>query len=151
MPAREPMLQNVAPPDEIATVLIISRDDEDHTLLRRALPHPNWRILDAYGLAEGVALLLGTPVAVVVSECRLDEGSWRDVLDEISRLPHSPLPRLVVASGLADEGLWAEVLNRGGYDLLVKPLREGEVSWVVSCAWLEWRRERDSTVAAQGT
>jgi FixJ family two-component response regulator len=34
----------------------------------------------------------------------------------------------------ADERLWAEVLNLGGYDLLAKPLEGDEVSRVVEMA-----------------
>lgn len=43
-------------------------------------------------------------------------------------------PKLIVASRLADERLWAEVLNLGGYDLLVKPFVADEVQRVVSLA-----------------
>jgi hypothetical protein len=35
-----------------------------------------------------------------------------------------------VISRLADEYLWAEVLNLGGHDVLAKPLRQAEVLWV---------------------
>jgi hypothetical protein len=35
--------------------------------------------------------------------------------------------------------LWAEVLNLGGYDLLMKPFEEAEVYRVVGLAWLFWK------------
>jgi DNA-binding response OmpR family regulator len=35
---------------------------------------------------------------------------------------------------LADEYLWAEVLNLGGYDLLAKPFRDPEVKRVLAAA-----------------
>lgn len=47
---------------------------------------------------------------------------------------------MIVASRLADERLWAEVLNVGGYDLLVKPFEKDEVAWVVGLAFDQWSR-----------
>lgn len=47
-------------------------------------------------------------------------------------LPNSP--RLLVVSRYADERLWAEVLNLGGYDVLLKPFEPMEVTRVVAAA-----------------
>ena len=44
-----------------------------------------------------------------------------------------PAP-LIVGDRLADERLWAKVLNLGGYDLLAKPFNAKEVLHVVSTA-----------------
>ena len=41
---------------------------------------------------------------------------------------------MIVSSRLADDCLWAEVLNLGGYDLLAKPFAAAEVSRVVKMA-----------------
>lgn len=133
-------------PDEAMTVLMISPDERDHRLLRAALP-AEWRILAVRGYREGTAALRSNSVAVVVAECDLDQRSWLDVLAEIRASTRWPAPRLVVASRLADERLWAEVLNRGAYDLLLKPFQPAEVSWVISHAWLEWKREKEASPA----
>ena len=37
-------------------------------------------------------------------------------------------PRFVVSSRLADDHVWAEVLNLGGYDVLCTPFEAREVS-----------------------
>lgn len=72
-------------------------------------------------------------VAVVVSESRLPDGrTWKDLLAELQALP-DPRP-LIVADRLADERLWAEVLNLGGYDLLMKPFDAREVIHTVGVA-----------------
>ena len=46
---------------------------------------------------------------------------------------------LIVTDRLADERLWAEVLNLGGYDLLLKPFDPEEVLRVVNSAWTSWK------------
>jgi hypothetical protein len=64
-------------------------------------------------------------------------------------LPHHPL--LIVASRLADEYLWAEVLNLGGHDVLAKPFQGAEVQWVLESAWRIWtnRKKRASSFAVE--
>jgi hypothetical protein len=49
---------------------------------------------------------------------------------------------LVVASHCADEFLWAEVLNLGGYDVLAQPFEDGDVLRVLASALRERRRLR---------
>jgi DNA-binding response OmpR family regulator len=41
---------------------------------------------------------------------------------------------LIVTSRTADEHLWAEVLNIGGYDVLPQPFNRDEVERVVAAA-----------------
>ena len=43
-------------------------------------------------------------------------------------------PQLIVTSRTADDHLWAEVLNIGGFDVLAQPLERDEVERVVSSA-----------------
>ena len=47
-------------------------------------------------------------------------------------------PSLVVTSRLADERLWAEVLNLGAYDLLARPFNKNELTRTVALAWQHW-------------
>lgn len=42
---------------------------------------------------------------------------------------------VIVAARVADEALWAEVLNLGGYDVLAMPFDEEEVERVLTAAW----------------
>jgi DNA-binding response OmpR family regulator len=44
-------------------------------------------------------------------------------------------PTLIVTSRLADDELWAEVLNLGAYDVLAQPFDPDEVYRVVFLAW----------------
>jgi DNA-binding response OmpR family regulator len=50
---------------------------------------------------------------------------------------------LIVCSLLADDRLWAEVLNIGGYDVLMKPFLPIEVTRVVRMAarQVRWKRQ----------
>ena len=70
---------------------------------------------------------------VVLTDAALPGGKcWKDVLR--SARERSDILPVIVGSRLADEKLWAEVLNLGGYDLLVKPFVAAEVQSVVRMA-----------------
>ncbi len=70
---------------------------------------------------------------VIMTDSALPEGeSWKDVLR--SAHERSGGVPVIVGSRLADERLWAEVLNLGGYDLLVKPFIAAEVRNVINSA-----------------
>jgi FixJ family two-component response regulator len=77
---------------------------------------------------------------VVICESSLPDGNWKDVLGQVA--PMADAPRLIVTSFHADDRLWAEVLNMGGFDVLLKPLDESEVLRVVDLAWRNWEDER---------
>ncbi|HLJ47142.1 MAG TPA: hypothetical protein VKU01_14090 [Bryobacteraceae bacterium] len=61
----------------------------------------------------------------MICEARFDGGTWRELLD------HSTL---IVTSRVADEALWAEVLNLGGFDVLAQPFDRTEVLRVTDAA-----------------
>jgi len=71
-------------------------------------------------------------ISVVICEALLPDGSWKDLLVGMERTRASPV--LVVTSNIADESLWAEVLNLGGYDVLAQPFDRAEVTRVVESA-----------------
>ena len=75
----------------------------------------------------------------MICDTNLPDGVWRDLLNQISQLVNAP--NLIVTSRLADERLWAYVLNAGGYDLLLVPFNADEVVRVTTHAWLDWRQK----------
>ena len=83
---------------------------------------------------------------VVICESALPDGTWRDVLDKINTLTQPP--SLIVTSRLADDYLWGEVLNLGGYNVLAKPFRESEVTHVVASLRMNERRQVEQRTAA---
>lgn len=76
------------------------------------------------------------PPRVIVCERQLPDGDWRSILGLALDLPHPP--PVIVTCRQADEHLWAEVLNLGGYDVLAKPFDEREVLRSLALAWARW-------------
>lgn len=109
-------------------VLLISPDEEDHDLLREILTARDFTLYRAHTPEEAQAILRDKPVAAIVADSR----GWKDLLEQMWSMEFPLL--LIVADRLADERLWAEVLNLGGYDLLTKPFDAKEVLTVLSLA-----------------
>ena len=96
-----------------------------------------WALIESSTIGSAVASLRENRPPIVLCEADLDPGTWQVMLGEIIRLPEPPF--LIVTSRLADERLWAEVVNLGAYDVLAKPFESKEVVRIVSLAWLHWK------------
>lgn len=112
-------------------VLVISTDGEDHLSLEEILS-ANCSVHRAGGLRDGMKAARQFHPWAVICDQNLADGDWRDLLRDLQA--EEQAPPLIVTSRLADDRLWAEVLNLGGYDLLMKPFRAAEVSRVVQMA-----------------
>ncbi len=118
-------------------VLAILPAHEDRLRLSEIFRHSRWHLDLSESLNDARALLSLSHIGVVLTACHLPDGGWRDVLHELGRW-HKTAPPVIVASRLADERLWAEVLNLCGYDVLATPFHTDEVIWSVSSAWRHW-------------
>ena len=114
-------------------ILSISPFEEDHAALGRILHEMKvpFRFTAARTCEEAAARLSREPFGTVVCEGSLPDGTWGDILNQICDAAET---LLIVTSRLADEQLWAEVLNLGGYDVLAKPFRDQEVQYVLTSA-----------------
>jgi len=128
----------VQSPDEPTSVLLASPYPDDHLLLPGILSHIHWRWHKSHRCQQALGLLHDNKVAVVLCERDQPDGCWQDLLEGAAALVAPP--SLIVCSRLADEQLWAEVLNLGGYDVLVKPFDHEEVLRVAFLAWHSWKR-----------
>jgi DNA-binding response OmpR family regulator len=124
LPARYPSNENI-------TLLAINLNRDDRLSLERILDRDRWTVQGARSLREATTLLRRHP-SLILCEKDLPDGNWKDVFREACGLDYPP--PLVVVSRNADERLWAEVLNFGGYDVLIEPFEHSEVRRVMGMA-----------------
>jgi hypothetical protein len=91
----------------------------DLSLLQPMFDDAGWKLFTAHTYTEGMAQLRRELIPVVLCECQLSDCNWRDVLSRLAPIPEPP--RLIVVSHHADERLWLEVLNLGGFDCSQRP------------------------------
>jgi DNA-binding NtrC family response regulator len=113
-------------------VLVVSPMEEDQGYFRLLFPIPVWRVLSVGSVRDAARVLEARPVGVVLTEHDLADGTWSDLLELAASAQWSP--PVVVVSRHADEAMWAQVLNLGGYDVLMKPFDATEVRRVVDMA-----------------
>jgi DNA-binding NtrC family response regulator len=122
-------------PDRVVTVLTVAAtiaQDLDNIFKRS-----NWVIHTAKNCEQATRILKSKQVPVVLCERNLPDGIWTDLLSSEQTPEQQPV--VIVTARHADESLWAEVLNLGGYDVLPQPFERSEVVRVISLAWMHWR------------
>src|SRR4051794_3813856 len=138
MPATRPTCLPL--PNPPLRILSVSGAAEDHIAVRQSLSGIACGVQTAESCHSAFQILRYGRISIVVCERDLPDGSWRDVLERVDSSPERPF--LIVTSRLADEWLWAEVLNLGGYDVLAKPFNADETRHVLVTAYLG-RRDRN--------
>jgi DNA-binding response OmpR family regulator len=122
-------------PDRQIRILSVSATEEDHSALFHILDELPFSVTPAGSCKAAAAALNREQFGIILCECSLPDGTWSEILNQISGAGEKPL--LIVTSKLLNESLWAEVLNLGGYDLLAKPFSRQEVRHVLTSAWVQ--------------
>lgn len=118
--------------DCLVSALLVGTYETDRPLVHDIFRNRKWRLFEAGDRSRALECLEKNPVEVVVAESQVPDWNWRRILTDLRRF--NPVPQLVVTSRMADDYLWAEVLNVGGYDVLAQPLDREEVERVVASA-----------------
>lgn len=137
---------------EVIQALLISAHSDDQVVLHELFNRFNWHLKSVPTCREALTCLSGSDIAVVICEqdCEQDlpDGDWKLVLNRLNCLLAPP--NLIVTSRLAGDGLWSEVLNLGGYDVLAQPFDCQEVHRVVFLAWHARKRRAEAQAAQKG-
>jgi DNA-binding NtrC family response regulator len=113
-------------------ILFISGCPDDARHLSQMLRSLPVDLETAESLQQACKMLDVYAYPVILTEADLPDATWMDVLQSAARYPGNP--RVIVTDPQADARLWAEVLNRGGYDLLTQPFYAPEVRRILGNA-----------------
>jgi DNA-binding response OmpR family regulator len=122
------------------SALLISPYQADFECLYPIFQERNWKLQVAQTCRQACSALDRHEFAVIVCECKLPDGTWQTVHNYVEGTP----AQLIVCSRLADERLWTEVLDSGGYDVVSTPFRREETLRMITAAWLQWQIDRRS-------
>jgi len=127
------------------TVLAVIPGAEDQQSLRGILARSTWELRLVSTFQQAQRALDDHAIGVIIADPDLPDGhSWQHIANAAAQI--APPPSVIVASRLGDDRLWAEVLNLGGCDLLLKPFDAKEVLHSVGMAW---RCRRDKAALAE--
>ncbi len=125
LPATKSRLENI-------TLLTVGSTLEDRQSIESILNSNGWTIQGAKTFREATQLLQSKP-SLILCEKDLPDCTWKDIFRVAQKLDYSA--PFVVVSRIADQRLWAEVLNLGGFDMLLKPFEPDEVERVMNMAY----------------
>jgi len=113
-------------------VLFISPRSEDAALLAHMLGSLTLYFKHVADLKQARRMIGSDPYQVILTEARLLDGNWVDVLNLAREA--TPTPEVIVTDRFADARFWAEALNLGAYDLIAQPFAAPEVQRILSNA-----------------
>jgi DNA-binding response OmpR family regulator len=133
-----------------ATVVLVGIAEQDQNLFRDLFERSMgplgsgcvWSIQARAGVDATLTALHQQRTQVVLCDCDLMPGLWKELLEHFACLCEPPF--LIVTSLQADEHLWAEALNLGAYDVLARPFNRAEVMRTVNLARLRWQSHFNS-------
>src|SRR5690349_7309527 len=118
-------------PPKIKAMLVMA--PERRLRLLDALESYDIEVLAVCNCNEAHRMLQTHPlVQVVVTDTTLPDGDWRQVLAIVEQGRRKI--EVVVCSRLGDPELWLDVLEQGGYDVLVQPYQREEIQRIVEAA-----------------
>ena len=113
----------------------------DQESLRRIAARQGWELIVADTLAEAKTILTRRTIPVILCDRDLPDVDWTESLRAFLEPAGSRC--VVLISAVNDEYLLREVVHRGGYDVILKPLQEEErVVSAVQLAWNFWHLGR---------
>lgn len=120
-------------------VLAIAPDERDKSSLSLFSVRGQWDLALTGSCDEALEMLKKMRAAVILCDRDLPGLDWRDALETLAASrPDCPI---VLTSSVNDEYLWDEVIHKGGYDVLAKPLQENQTVRAVNLAW-SYSKER---------
>ncbi len=105
---------------------------EDYQVASAYLDAAHVRLRRADYLEDADLLLADGESTVLLTEAAFPGGTWQDAL--ALKMRRHPQATLVVTAAHADERLWLDVLDQGGYDLVLKPFIADELVRILANA-----------------
>lgn len=107
-------------------------DQQDRRLLAGLGSRYQWNLRLADTIEEAQALSGELPASVILYDRDAPGGAWWQNVQALASGSHRPC--ILLVSRVVDDYLWNEVIRRGGYDVLPKPLREEDVVRAIKLA-----------------
>lgn len=118
--------------EALGNAMVVTSDAESRFALMGIVSSCGLDALAAETLHETRSLLARHPVAVVVCDEQLSDGSFRDVVREAARLPRK-VP-VIVSARSVDWKHYLSILSAGAFDYFTYPPRRREVEYLLGNA-----------------
>jgi DNA-binding response OmpR family regulator len=101
---------------EVIKLLLITHDDDLYFSVLNIASRSGWQLLRARSVEQSLHTLDRFPARLVIYDWTPEGDDWQSAIDRLSA--RSDHPRILLASPVVDEYLWADLVNHGGFDLI---------------------------------
>jgi FixJ family two-component response regulator len=136
VPFRRAANSEERPPNSDVSIVGLVIDEGDRRLLAGLGSRNQWSVTFADSFETAQALSVQLRACAILCDRDVAGREWWEVVEALSQSRHRPCVLLV--SRVVDDYLWNEVVRRGGYDVLSKPLREEDLVRAIRLAWAYW-------------
>ena len=116
------------------TILAVSPALEDLDILDLLSARHGWQMKPARSLREAFRLLSERTFDIVLCDSNPPGHPWQEIMSRLARVSRGAA--IVLIAPAKDDLLWLEVLSRGGFDVLARPLGEQALRRVMDAAVL---------------
>jgi len=113
-------------------VVAITPDARDRALLARIADQFGWTFTAVASTASALGALLPNAAHLVICDRELPGEDWQDALPKLAAAPQ--VVGVLLASTVADDYLWDEVIKHRGFDVVVKPYDAEQLHRIVTFA-----------------
>ncbi len=118
---------------EPVSILAVTRDAEEWRALESVAGRENWMLFWAHNAGRAYELIGRYRIQIVICDRELAGEDWRSIVAGFARI-HPPVC-ILLASEVADEYLWREVVNNKGFEIITKPFDPEKVARTIRFAW----------------
>lgn len=118
------------------SVVALVADAQDRHVLANAFDREPLDVRFAESCEEAVSIVNQLTAPVVLLDRDWPGTEWKAAVERLASSPHHAC--VILLSGVSDVYLWQELTQRGGYDVLPKPLQADKVARVVKLALWYW-------------
>jgi DNA-binding response OmpR family regulator len=105
-------------PDPV-TILAVTRDPKEWKALEDIAGKQNWLLFWAHNADRACELIRRHKIQLVICDRDIDGEDWRTIVARFANI--CPPVCTLLASEVADEYLWREVVHNRGFEILTKP------------------------------
>jgi DNA-binding NtrC family response regulator len=118
--------------EEHPRILAVAMSIDDRVSLGWMGDEHNWKIRFTQSPREAFALASRHPFEVILCDRAQPGYPWREVMYRLAAC--SPQSCILLVSPVSDDHLWQSVLQHGGYDVLIRPLKESATVRTIQAA-----------------
>ncbi|MES1260631.1 MAG: response regulator [Acidobacteriota bacterium] len=128
-------LKDLLQTDHRLRVLAITSSDPDRAFLEGIAGRAHWDLKLVSSCEAAVAPVRHQAPAVILCDRDLPGTDWREAVRYLRE--HLPASAIIILAAEMDDRFWLEVIQRGGYDVVTRPLHEHRVVATVRQASLQ--------------